>query len=118
MNLSEYIAAHLNTPFAWGSNDCMSFAIGWVEIATGKKHLPTEMWRSELQAARIIKRNGGLVAALDAHFRKIHPNYAKDGDIAIFDGVVSLVSGVHIVAPGADGLVFKPRTGADHAWTY
>lgn len=117
MDLPTYIAARLTAPFEWGVNDCMTFAIGWVEIATGKKHLPDELWETELQAARIIKQHGGLVAALDAHFKQIHPNYAKDGDIAICDGVVSLFSGAHIVAPGPDGLVFKPRTEADHAWT-
>lgn len=113
-----YIAARLTTPFAWGSNDCMVFAIGWAEIATGKRYLPAELWKTELQAARVTKRNGGLVAVLNAHFRQIHPNQAQDGDLAICDGVVSLFSGAHIVAPGEHGLVFKPRTEADHAWTY
>lgn len=115
--LPDYIADHLSTPFKWGAHDCMTFSIGWVEISTGKKHLPEELWQSELQAARIIKQHGGLVAALDAHFHQVHPNYAKDGDLAIAEGVVSLVSGSHLVAPGANGLIFRPRTEADHAWS-
>lgn len=116
--LPDYIASHLVTPFAWGANDCMTFALGWVEISTGKRHLPDEvLWQDEWRAARLIKEHGGLVAALDAHFVRIHPNYAKAGDLAIADGVVSIVSGAHLVAPGAEGLVFRPRTEADHAWT-
>jgi hypothetical protein len=116
--LPEYIAAHLSAPFEWGRHDCITFAVGWVEISSGRKHLPDELWQDEWQAARLVKENGGLVAVLDAHFRRLpHPNYAKDGDLAIAAGVVSLVSGAHIVAPGADGLVFKPRTEAEHAWT-
>lgn len=95
----------------------MTFAIGWVETATGKLLLPHPLWKTELQAARVIKQHGGLMAALDDHFVRIYPNYAKDGDLAIVDGVVSLVSGAHLVAPGAEGLVFRPRTEADHAWS-
>ncbi|PIY01689.1 MAG: hypothetical protein COZ23_01835 [Hydrogenophilales bacterium CG_4_10_14_3_um_filter_58_23] len=117
ITLADYIAARLNAPFQWGVNDCMTFAVGWAEIAGGRTLLPKRLWHTELQAARLIKRHGGLVAALDAHFGQIHPNYAKDGDIAIADGVVALISGAHLVAPGADGLVFKPRTEADHAWS-
>lgn len=114
---ADYITEHLKTPFAWGTNDCITFSIGWVEIATGQRYLP-DPWASELEAARIIKGYGGLVEALDAHFRRIHPNYARDGDIAICAGVVSLFSGPHVVAPGPEGLVFKLRTEADHAWTH
>jgi hypothetical protein len=115
--LAEYIAARLNTPFAWGANDCMTFSIGFVEQATGRKLLPDELWTSEIEAARIVKQHGGLVAALDEHFTRLrHPNYAQNGDLAICDGVVSLVSGEHVVAPGELGLTFKPRREADHAW--
>jgi hypothetical protein len=118
MTQTEYIAAHLKTPFEWGVHDCITFAVGWAEIATGRSILPSPRWSSELQAARTIKRHGGLVAALDAQFSRIHPNRAKDGDLALSAGVVSLVSGPHLLAPGADGLLFKPRTEASHAWTY
>lgn len=116
--MPEYIAARLKTPFAWGTNDCITFAIGWAEIASGRRYLPKILWKTELGAARIIKKRGGLVAALDAHFKRTHPNYAKDGDLAICAGVVSLFSGPYLVAPGKDGLVFKQRTEAEHAWTY
>ncbi len=119
MDLPAYIAARLSIPFAWGANDCMTFAIRWVELSTGRKLLPAKLWDSELAAARVIQQHGGLVAALDAHFTRLkHPNYAKDGDIAIADGTVSLVSGRHVVAPGEKGLVFNPRTRAQHAWTF
>jgi hypothetical protein len=117
MKLHDYIADRLKTPFAWGTNDCVTFAVGWAEIATGRSLLPQDRWQTELQAARIIKRHGGLVAALDAHFNQIHPHRAKDGDLALSDGVVSLVSGAHLLAPGKDGLLFKPRTEASYAWT-
>jgi hypothetical protein len=115
-SLPDYIASRLQTPFSWGTHDCMTFSIGWAEIATGKKYLPYDLWQNELQAARIIKQYGGLEDALDAYFGRVHPNYAKDGDIAICQGVVSIVSGPHIVLPGEKGLVFKPRTEATHAW--
>lgn len=122
MDLPAYIAARLETPFAWGSNDCVSFAIGWVEIATGHSLLPTKMWQSELQAARIIKQQGGLFAVLEKNFTRLkHPNYAQNGDLVLVDGdrpTVYLVSGARIVAPGESGLVFRPRREAQHAWTY
>lgn len=116
--LAEYIAERLKVPFAWGTNDCMTFSIGWAERATGKRLLPDELWDSEYQAARTIRDHGGLVQVLSDHFTPLHhANYAQDGDLAICAGVVSVVSGAHVVAPGKDGLTLKPRTGADHAWS-
>lgn len=118
ISLADYIAQHLSTPFKWGINDCVSFAVGYMQQASGRVLLPAKLWRTELQAARLIKRHGGLVAALDLHLTRLpHPNLAHDGDVAMAAGVVSLVVGPHLVAPGKDGLVFKPRTEAEHAWT-
>jgi hypothetical protein len=119
MDLPEYIASRMNMPFAWGANDCMTFSIRWAEIKTGRKLLPDELWTTELEAARVMKQNGGLMAALDAHFTRLkHPNYAKNGDLVICgERFVSVVSGPHIVGPGEKGLVFNPRTEATHAWT-
>jgi hypothetical protein len=118
MTLSDYIAARLATPFKWGEHDCITFSIGWAEIATGKVLLPEPLWHSELQAQRLVRLNGGLVAVLDARFQRIQPNYAKDGDLAMRLGVVSLFSGSRIVGPSPSGLAFNPRTEAEYAWTY
>lgn len=119
IRLPDYIAEHLATPFAWGTHDCVCFAIGWVEIATGRdflaKHRP---WKDERSATRAVKKAGGLEAQFDRHLKRIAPGYAKDGDITLVDGTAYLFSGAQLVGPGKDGLVFKSRMEATCAWSY
>jgi len=117
MTLPEYIAARLKVPFAWGDNDCVTFAIGWVQIATGKEYI-TEKWTNEKEAAQMIKKLGGIESQFDLHLNRINPNFAKDGDVALVDDTAYLFSGVHIVGPGKDGLIFKTRMEAKCAWSY
>lgn len=118
MTLPEYISAQMEIPFAWGKHDCMLFTIGWVEIATGKKYLPEKLWKDEKEAVRLVKKQGGLIEVFDKHFTRIDPNYAKDGDLTVVDGVASLFSGSKVVSVGENGLAFKKRTEANNAWTY
>lgn len=117
--LPDYIAAHLKTPFQWGVHDCVCFAIGWVEIATGIDYLNKyKPWNTEKKAQSIIKRVGGLEKMFDKHLKRIPAGFAKDGDVALVDGTAYLFSGAQIVGPGRDGLVFKDRMEATCAWSY
>lgn len=117
MTLADYITAHLERRFEWGQHDCVLFAAGWIEAKTGTQPLamfPT--WASAKEAIRIVRQLGGLEAALDARYKRIHPNLAKDGDLALFDRSVCLFSGPHVVGPGINGLVFVDRTKVSCAW--
>jgi len=119
MTFAEYIAERLCRPFKWGEHDCICFAIGWVEIATGIDHLSAHRpWSSEAEAARLIASFGGLEQQFDRHLKRIDHNYARDGDITLIGNTAYLFSGSMIVSVGASGLVFKNRLDATCAWSY
>jgi hypothetical protein len=115
-NLPEYIAARLKKPFQWGANDCVLFAVGWAEIASGKKYLPPITWTNEEEALAALRELGGMEAAFDKHFTRIEPNFARDGDLAILNGTAYLFSGAHIVGIGKQGIVINSRLAAEAAW--
>lgn len=117
MTLPDYIQSKMQTAFEWGVNDCMTFTIGWVEHVTGKKYLPEKLWKNEMQALRTVKKNGGLEKVFDKNFTRIQPNYARDGDITVCDGVASIFSGRFVISVGKDGVSPKPRTNATCAWS-
>jgi len=119
MKLHDYITAHLGRPFKWGEHDCVLFAVGWLEIATGRDYLgPYKPWSSAIEAARKTARAGGLDLLFDQHLAPINPNRAVDGDLAIIRGTAYLFSGAHVVSVGEDGLVFKDRLEAVYAWSH
>lgn len=115
--LPDYIGAHLDKPFRWGANDCVLFAIGWLEIATGRDYLSEHKpWSSAKQAMRKVEKLGGLAHLFDANLERINPHLARDGDLCVVEGTASLFSGAHVVSVGEDGLIFKDRTEAACAW--
>jgi hypothetical protein len=119
MTLHEYITSNLRKPFEWGQHDCVLFAIGWLNQATGKDWLEEfPKWATAKEALRSVESLGGLKAAADARLKPIHPNLARDGDIALYDGCLCLFSGAHVVGPGPSGLTFVDRTRAECAWSY
>jgi hypothetical protein len=118
MRLSEYISLHHNKPFKWGENDCCTFAIGWLEIETGRDYLTEFMpWRTARQATKKLRDLGGLFFLLSNNLKQINPNMARDGDLTIYQGATHLFSGRHIVSVGLNGLVFTDRSAAKEAWT-
>ncbi len=118
MSLADYISARLQNPFAWGSHDCVCFAVGWLCIASGRDlFAPFQLWTDERSALRSIKKYGGIEKQFDLHLKRIaSAHYAKDGDITLVDGTAYLFSGSHLVGPGANGLIFKNRMEATCAW--
>lgn len=119
MTLAEYITSNLKREFEWGNFDCVLFAAGWVTHATGGDPLAdVKKWKSERQALRGIKAVGGLEKALDERFTRINPNFAKDGDLALYKGAVCIFSGPHIVGPNKNGLEFINRMEAECAWSF
>ena len=117
MILATYIADHLGKPFAWGENDCILFAIGWLESATGRDYLGIyKPWTSAREAIRKVDDAGGLQALFNTNLARINPNFAIDGDIALIDRTAFLFSGPHIVSVGESGLIFLDRMDAKLAW--
>lgn len=116
MILADYILSKINTPFEYGVNDCVLFTIGWAEIAHGKKYLPSKIWANEKEALKLIKKNGGIEKAFDENFNRIEPNYAKDGDITIVDGIAYIFSGSGLVSVGKNGTKIISRSESKIAW--
>ncbi|MEB0133772.1 hypothetical protein QN362_00335 [Actimicrobium sp. CCC2.4] len=119
MTLPEYIAANLERPFAWGSHDCVLFAIGWVNLATAVDHLDEfDKWTTERQAIRTVKAVGGLQRAYDERFKAVHPNLAQDGAIGLYQRTTGIFSGAHLICPGIQKLEFIDRSLCLLAWHY
>ena len=115
--LPDYITAHLETPFGWGSHDCVLFAIGWLEISKGKDYLSQyKPWSTAKEALRTVDRLGGLEKMFSDNLEQIHPNMAQDGDITLINNTTFLFSGAQVVSVGESGLVFLNRMEAQCAW--
>jgi hypothetical protein len=115
--LPHYITERLKRPFEWGNFDCMLFVVGWVEIASGRNYLSQyPAWKNAKEAILQVDELGGLEAVFDAHFKRINPHLARDGDIALIDRTAFLFSGARIVSVGESGLVYVNRLQAKAAW--
>ena len=121
--LLAYLAERATMPHEWGrkANDCMSFPAGAVIAQTGKDPARGLQWKDEKSALKLLKRLGGVEAALDARFERIPPAHAKRGDIAAapderFGVHPMIVEGVTLCAPGMRGLKRVPRSMMTAAW--
>lgn len=127
-------------PFEWGDDkhDCISFGDRAVFVQTGDSPIRRAgyHWSTERGAVRLLKRVGGLAAAVDLVLRR-HiamvaepdgsvawedaPALAHRGDIGLadVDGRQSLVviEGHLAVGPGLDGLVRLQRSAVTIAWS-
>ena len=118
MTFEEYIAERLELPFVWGQNDCVLFAIGWLNIRTGKNWLaPLPPWSTAKEAMRIVQQIGGLEREFDRRLCRVNPGVARNGDITLINRRALLFCGPHIVGPGPAGLAFFNRTKATCAWS-
>lgn len=118
MTLAAFLTANLSRPFVWGEWDCVTLASEWVKIKTQSDPLEgLPEWHNAKQAARVIRSVGGLETALDERFQRVHPNKAKDGDIALYKNCLCLFSGNYIVGPNVNGLTFASRLEASAAWS-
>ncbi|WP_342617238.1 hypothetical protein [Rhodoferax sp. GW822-FHT02A01] len=121
--LDSYVQSRQDTPFAWGVQDCCTFAADWVTLATGTD--PMQDLRgldSALAAHRKLDDLGGMLAAVDSRMGDhIAGPMAQAGDVVM----VTLESGVKAMAlclgawlciPAENGLVMLPITNAEAAW--
>ena len=117
MKLQTYIQMHINKPFRWGENDCVTFAIGWLEHQTGRDYLTEHRpWGTAQEAAKKLRDLGGLFFLLDENLKRTNPAFAIDGDITIYEKTACIFSGRHVVSVGTDGLVFNDRMIVSCAW--
>jgi hypothetical protein len=111
-------------PFAWGTNDCCSFAADCVQACTG-----VDPWKSEREyadavgAARTLQKLGGVVGIGDTLFgERVGPGFARVGDVGLvsMDGRDSLAvcNGDTWLGVGEHGLVAVPFAAASQAWRF
>ena len=119
VTLPDYIQAYLSMPFAWGTNDCVTFALNWIYKSTGVDYKSQlQLWTNEDEATLAIASVGGIKAQCDKWFKQVNPLCAMDGDIALIARTVYVFSGPNLVAPGLNGLVFDDRMRAKCAWSF
>lgn len=124
--LARYIDASVNKPFVWGQNDCCLFAMDCVMAITGEDlAAPYRGYQSQMQAVRMLHKNGGVAGianavALKYGIQEIAPAMAGRGDVCLFDigrgDTLGIRAGGHIFAPGRDGLIGFPILQALRAW--
>lgn len=121
--LDAHVRARGERPFAWGSNDCCTFAADWVQTVRGND--PMQGLRglnTALNALRTINALGGLQNAVtDRMGACIAGPLAQVGDVALVRHGAGRLSmglclGAHIAAPGLAGLLLLPIDQAEAAW--
>ena len=121
--LGALLAERRDAPFAWGENDCCTFACDCVLAISG--HDPAEGFRAHRtaeEATKVLRALGGVQGAADALLGpRIAPALAQVGDIGLGDlegrATLLVCVGDAWVGPGGAGSVRLPfEVVADTAW--
>lgn len=119
---AAYIRARTEMPFAWGPNDCCSFAAGAVEAMTGRNPMEgIQAYDSPLAAARMVEEGGGLHALASSLLGDaVSPLMAAVGDVVLVENrgreLLAICNGTGVLAPAADRLAALDMTAARAAW--
>lgn len=120
--LAAYIDQRSAMPFAWGSNDCCTFAADGVQAITGLDPMADlRGYGGALQAQRIL-RNGGLMALVSDRLGwQLPPQFAHRGDVVLVpmsgdQQFLGLCMGSSFAAPGPDHMVIGPMSTALACW--
>jgi hypothetical protein len=121
--LVALLDARMRAPFAWGTNDCVSFALDAAQAQTGVDLRPRLgcTWSTRRRATQALARRGGLRAAVDGVLRRVAPAKAHRGDIGLAEGpdgpFLVVIEGDLLVGVALDGLVRLPRAALRYAWS-
>lgn len=123
--LVAFIESRTRTPFAWGrsKNDCISYGLAAVKAQTGVDLLARSglRWSSALGAARVLKRLGGLEAAIDARLPAVPVAMARRGDVGLLAGqhgpLLVVIEGETVIGPDIAGARRAPRQALIKAWS-
>lgn len=135
VELPAFVESRLHTPFAWGSNDCATFAADAIQAITGEDIADDfrGKYKTKTGALKLIKKLTGGTTIADAAvycaekhgLRKYeHPLMAKRGDLVLvrngdgdeIAGIVAL-NGRHVMSPGDKGIVPLPILSVTRAWS-
>jgi hypothetical protein len=121
--LAQFIEQRRDQPFAWGVNDCCTFAADWVQLCTGVDY--AQAWRgryvSGLGAVRVLDEAGGVEVLVDSlGLNRVTPQLAGRGDIVAQQAgrgvTLGVCLGVTTAFVAEDGLVFGPLSSVETAW--
>lgn len=113
--LGLFVAEKSRAPFAWGSNDCVLFAVDAVRALVGVD-LGAKIrgkYKTARGAASALRKHGGMIAAVekataDLGAVAIAPAFAQRGDIALAQTDLGLTVLVRVadawIGPGRDGI--------------
>jgi hypothetical protein len=121
--MEAFIALRMAMPFAWGANDCATFAADCVQAITGHDPAPVGLRKhtTAKQAYRAMARHGGLAGIAQAALGEPVPALlAGVGDVVLVTAgkreAFAICNGSTALAPSAHGLVSVPLQGARYAW--
>lgn len=121
--LADFCHARRMQPYAWGTNDCVTFAADGVLAITGNDPI-TELrgtWSDAETAAAKIEEMGGLINAVDARFkRRENKNLAQRGDLVMMrlasGPSLAICVGMYAAAPGDEHMLLVPMAHASLVW--
>jgi hypothetical protein len=123
VRFEQFIAARTTAPFSWGANDCAIFAADCTHAITGVDVALPDLRRhkTELQAARVLKRHGGVVGIATAALGQPVPACgAGVGDVVLAKAgkrdMLAICNGSTCMAPGPSGLSFLPMPPDSVCW--
>lgn len=126
--LAAMVEARRRVPFAWGEQDCMTWAADVILELSGVDFLSVYRgtYDTEDQAEAILHAEGGLEALLArlatgaGMTERASPRLAQRGDLALVrvgnQMMAGVITGTAIAVPGSDGLAFVPARLAQRAW--
>jgi hypothetical protein len=124
--LAALVAARAAAPFAWGTNDCCSFAADVALAVTGADPFAAHRGRYSTEAgAEDVVGPAGLTRFVEGLMRdfgaeEVPVAAAQRGDWALLVlgnmPLVGVVLGGRVAAPGPRGLAFVPFRRAERAW--
>ena len=119
---ADLLAKRRALPFAWGTNDCLTFAVDVVEAITGTT-ICTVDWDDAPSAARKIAAAGSLAdVCLTPRLGPPGTDWRqlRRGDVAIAEiegrDTILVCSGQTLCGPGLEGLEHVPPTIARLVW--
>lgn len=122
--LLAFVESRRDAAFAWGQNDCCTFAADAVMAIAGADPMAAyrDGYDSALGAARRIREAGyaDLAAAVDAVLPAIAPLTAQRGDVVMFEAIdgpaLGVVMGVYAAAAGPAGVTWVECSRWVRAW--
>jgi len=123
--LALYLQGREKSPFAWGANDCCTFAADAVIAMTGKDAMRALRGRytSERGAARLIKQAGGLEPLVSRYLGEPLARIAMAGrgDVVLMPNpergpCLAICVGTDAAAAGVEGTILFPMSVALAAW--